>query len=130
MARRGHMKLGAFFHPTGHHVAAWMHPGAQIDAGTNFKHYVALAQSAERAKFDFIFLADSSAIWDGPLDALKRWPQYAVYFEPLTLLSGLAAVTSHIGLVATVTTSYNEPYNVARRFASLAHIRRGGARRD
>lgn len=121
------LKLGAFFHPTGHHVAAWMDPRAQIDAGTNFRHYVDLALAAERARFDFIFLADASAIWDGPLEALKRWPQYAAYFEPITLLSGIAAATSRIGLVATATTSYNEPFNLARRFASLDHISGGRA---
>jgi FMN-dependent oxidoreductase (nitrilotriacetate monooxygenase family) len=125
MTRKKQMKLAAFFHPTGHHVAAWMHPGAQIDAGTNFKHYVQLAQIAERAKFDFIFLADSLAIWDGPPSVIQRWPKYAAYFEPLTLLSGLAAVTSNIGLVATTSTSYNEPFNVARRYASLELISGG-----
>ena len=62
MTRRSdQMRLGAFFHPTGHHVAAWLDPGAQIDAGTNFQHYVQLAQTAEKAKFDLIFLADAIA---------------------------------------------------------------------
>ena len=125
--QRRRLKLGAFFHPTGHHVAAWRHDGAQIDAGTNFSHYVRLAQSAERAKFDLVFLADAVATRDGGIDALSRWPQYMAYFEPLTLLSGLAAVTSRIGLVATATTSYNEPYHIARKFASLDHISGGRA---
>ena len=58
---RGYMKLGAFTHPTGNHVAAWLHPDAQIDAGTNVEHYVRLAQTAERAKFDLMFLADAVA---------------------------------------------------------------------
>ena len=121
------MKLGAFFHPTGNHVAAWLHPEAQIDAGTNFKHYVKLAQTAERGKFDLIFLADALAVRDGKLAALSRWPQYMVYFYPVTLLSAIAAVTEHIGLVATATTSYNEPYNIAHKFASLDHISGGRA---
>jgi N-acetyl-S-(2-succino)cysteine monooxygenase len=121
------MKLGAFFHPTGNHVAAWLHPEAQIDAGTNFKHYAKLAQTAERGKFDLMFLADALAVRDGKLAALSRWPQYMVYFDPVTLLSAIAAVTEHIGLVATATTSYNEPYNIARRFASLDHISGGRA---
>jgi alkanesulfonate monooxygenase SsuD/methylene tetrahydromethanopterin reductase-like flavin-dependent oxidoreductase (luciferase family) len=125
MARQGHLKLGAFFHPTGHHVAAWLHPQAQIDAGTNFRHYVELAQLAEQGKFDFMFLADSLAFWDGPVSAVRRWPQYACYFDPLTLLPALAAVTSHLGLVATASTSYNEPFHVARRFASLELISGG-----
>jgi N-acetyl-S-(2-succino)cysteine monooxygenase len=117
--REGQLKLGAFFHPTGNHIAAWLHPGAQIDAGTNFAHYVELARTAERGKFDLLFLADAVATRDGNIDALSRWPQYMAYFEPLTLLAGLAACTSRIGLVATATTSYNEPYHVARRLASL-----------
>ena len=121
------MKLGAFFHPTGNHVAAWLHPDAQIDAGTNFKHYASLAQTAERGKFDLMFLADAVAVRDGKLAALSRWPQYMVFFDPVTLLSAIAPVTERIGLVATATTSYNEPYNVARKFASLDHICGGRA---
>jgi len=124
---RGQMKLGAFFHPTGHHVASWLHPDAQIDAGTNFHHYVELAQMSEAAKFDLMFLADALAIRDGNLEALSRWPQYMAYFEPITLLSGIAGLTKNIGLVSTATTSYNEPYNVARKFASLDHISGGRA---
>lgn len=124
---RGQMKLGAFFHPTGHHVASWLHPDAQIDAGTNFRHYVELAQMSEAAKFDLMFLADALAIRDGNLEALSRWPQYMAYFEPITLLSGIAGLTERIGLVSTATTSYNEPYNVARKFASLDHISAGRA---
>jgi FMN-dependent oxidoreductase (nitrilotriacetate monooxygenase family) len=125
--RNDKMVLGAFFHPTGHHVAAWLHPGSQVDAGVNFKHYVELAQAAEGAKFDLIFLADESAVRQGRMEALSRWPQYMAYFEPTTLLSALAAVTTRIGLVATSTTSYNEPYSLARRYASLDHISQGRA---
>jgi len=124
---RGQMKLGAFFHPTGHHVASWLHPDAQADAGTNFRHYVQLAQMSERAKFDLMFLADALAVRDGKLDALSRWPQYMAYFEPITLLSAIAGLTERIGLVSTATTSYNEPYNIARKFASLDHISGGRA---
>ena len=125
--RKGQLALAAFFHPTGHHVASWLHPESQIDAGTNFRHYVQLAQTAERAGFDFIFLADAAAVRHGNLNALRRWPQYMAYFEPITLLSALAAVTEHIGLVSTATTSYNEPYHVARKYASLDHISGGRA---
>jgi FMN-dependent oxidoreductase (nitrilotriacetate monooxygenase family) len=124
---RRQMKLGAFFHPTGHHVASWLHPEAQIDAGTNVEHYIELAQTAERGKFDLMFLADALATRDGNLEALSRWPQYMAYFEPITLLSAIASVTKHIGLVSTATTSYNEPYNVARKYASLDHISHGRA---
>ena len=125
--RQGQMKLGGFFHPTGSHVASWLHPEAQIDAGTNFRHYVELAQIAERGKFDLMFIRDSAATRDGRLEVLSRWPQYMAYFEPTTLLAAIAAVTDHIGLIATLTTSYNEPYNVARRIASLDHISGGRA---
>lgn len=125
--RQGQMRLGGFFHPTGSHVAAWLHPESQIDAGVNFKHYVELAQLAERAKFDLLFIRDSAATRDGRKDVLSRWPQYMAYFEPTTLLAALAAVTKNIGLVATLTTTYNEPYNVARRLASLDHISDGRA---
>ena len=121
------MKLGAFFHPTGNHVAAWLHPKAQIDAGTNFRHYAEITQTAERGKFDLMFVADAVAVRDGKLSALSRWPQYMAYFDPLTLLPALAAVTARIGLVATATTSYNEPYHIARKFASLDHISGGRA---
>src|SRR5271168_172221 len=113
------MKLGAFFHPTGNHVAAWLHPDAQIDAGTNFRHYAEITQTAERGKFDLMFVADAVATRDGKIEALSRWPQYMAYFDPLTLLPALAAVTTHVGLCATATTSYNEPYHIARKFASL-----------
>jgi len=125
--RRGQMALGGFFHPTGNHVAAWLHPEAQIDAGVNFRHYVELVQTAERGKLDLIFVADTVAARDGNLDALKRWPQYMAYFEPTTLMAALAAVTEHIGLVATASASFNEPFNIARRFASIDLISNGRA---
>ncbi len=121
------MKLGAFFHPTGNHVAAWLSPDAQIDAGTNFRHYVELAQTAERGKFDLMFLADAVATRDGNLQALSRWPQYMAFFDPISMLCGIAGLTERIGLVATATTSYNEPYDIARRYASLDHISAGRA---
>jgi alkanesulfonate monooxygenase len=108
-------------------VAAWLHPGAQIDAGTNFEHYVEITRTAEAAKFDIVFIADAAATRDGDPEVLSRWPQYMAFFEPPMLMAALAAVTSRIGLVATATTSYNEPYNVARRFASLDHISHGRA---
>ena len=124
---RGFMKLGGFFHPTGNHVASWLSPDAQADAGQNIQHYVELAQMAEWAKFDMMFLADAVATRDGNIEALSRWPQYMAYFEPITLLSALAMVTTHLGLAATATTSYNEPYNLARKFASLDQISNGRA---
>jgi alkanesulfonate monooxygenase len=93
----------------------------------NIDHYVSLVRSAEQAKFDLIFFADSAAVRDDAMKAVSRAAQYTAYFEPTTLLASLAMVTQHIGLVATATTSYNEPYNIARRYASLDHISHGRA---
>ena len=124
---KGMMRLGAHFHPTGHHVAAWLHPETDKDAPVNFRHYVRATQTAERARFDFMFLADAVAMREANLAGLSRWPQYVAYFEPLTLLSGLAAVTERIGLAATCSTAFTEPYNLARYFASLDHISEGRA---
>jgi FMN-dependent oxidoreductase (nitrilotriacetate monooxygenase family) len=125
---RTEMKLGAFLYPTGYHVAAWRHPRVPSDAGVNFIHYADLAKLAERGKFDFIFLADSLAVRGGDLPALSRTAiRYVAQFEPLTLLSALAAITTHVGLVASATTTYNEPYHLARKFASLDHISGGRA---
>jgi FMN-dependent oxidoreductase (nitrilotriacetate monooxygenase family) len=128
MARsKAQLRLGAFFNPTGHHVASWRHPGAQADAGINFKHYVEIAQTAERAKFDMVFLADNIGVREAKMEALSRSAQYIANFEPITLISALAAVTSRIGLTCTASTSYNEPFHVARKFASLDHISGGRA---
>ena len=121
------MRLAAYFNPTGHHVASWRHPRAQPDANVNFDHYVDIARSAERAKFDMIFLADGLATRDVHIDAQSRSVQFIAHFEPLTLLSGLAAVTKQIGLVGTASTTYNEPFHIARKFASLDWISHGRA---
>ncbi|QVX17635.1 LLM class flavin-dependent oxidoreductase [Pseudomonas congelans] len=118
------MKLGAFLMATGHHVAAWRHPDVPADAGLDFKHYRHLARVAEAAKFDALFVADSVAAATG--DIASRMAR-SDHFEPLTLLSALSAVTEHIGLIATATTTYNEPYHVARKFASLDHLSGGRA---
>ena len=123
----GKMRLGAFFNPTGHHVASWRHPRAQADAGINFQHYVEITRTAERAKFDMVFFADNVCVREANMEALSRSAQYIANFEPLTLLSALAPMTSHIGLVATASTSYNEPFHVARKFASIDHISGGRA---
>jgi FMN-dependent oxidoreductase (nitrilotriacetate monooxygenase family) len=122
------MKLGAFLNPTGQHIAAWRHPASQADAGVNFRHYVELAQTLERGRFDLIFLADVVATiprFSETMESASRIAHFDGNFEPLTLLSGLAAVTKNIGFVATVTTTYNEPYHVARKFASLDLISGG-----
>lgn len=124
---KGQLRLGAFFNPTGHHVASWRHPKAQADAGINFKHYVEIAQTAERGKFDMIFLADNVGVREAKMEALSRSAQYIANFEPITLIAALAAVTERIGLTCTASTSYNEPFHVARKFASLDHISGGRA---
>lgn len=118
------MKLGAFLMATGHHVAAWRHPQVPADAGLDFQHYRHLAQVAEAACFDTLFLADSVAAATG--DGASQMAR-SDHFEPLTLLSALSVVTERIGLISTVTTSYNEPYHVARKFASLDHLSGGRA---
>ncbi|WP_325437457.1 LLM class flavin-dependent oxidoreductase [Pseudomonas nitroreducens] len=116
------LSLGAFLMATGHHVAAWRHPDVPADGGLDFRLYKRLAQIAEAAKFDAVFVADSVA---APTAEIASRMARSDHFEPLTLLSALAAVTERIGLVATVTTSYNEPYHVARKFASLDHLSGG-----
>lgn len=115
------LKLGAMVHGVGHGWGEWRHPNAQADASVNFDWYKGQAALAEAAKFDFVFIADSLHIHE------KSSPHYLNRFEPLTILSALAATTSHIGLVATVTVSYTEPFQVARQFASLDHISGGRA---
>ncbi|MGY2197480.1 LLM class flavin-dependent oxidoreductase [Pseudomonas gingeri] len=124
--RTDQLKLGAFLANSGHHVAAWRHPLAQADASLDFGHFKAIAQTAERGRFDALFVADVVALWGHHHDALSRTAR-AEHFEPLTLMSALAAVTTHIGLIATATTSYNEPYHIARKFASLDHLSGGRA---
>lgn len=129
MARRtDQLRLGAFLYPSGHHIAAWRHPDTQANAGIDFRHYVALARAAEAAKFDLIFLADGVGTRGDDVAFLSRTAHsYQAQFEPITLLSALAAVTERIGLVGTASTSFNEPYHVARKFASLDHISGGRA---
>jgi FMN-dependent oxidoreductase (nitrilotriacetate monooxygenase family) len=121
------LKLGAFIQATGHHIAAWRHPGSQADSGTNIDHYQEVAQTAERGKFDLVFLADSVGIHEqGDDEAVSRYGRIA-HFEPVTLFSALSATTKHIGFVATASTTYEEPYLLARKFASLDHLSKGRA---
>jgi FMN-dependent oxidoreductase (nitrilotriacetate monooxygenase family) len=121
------MKLGWLMHPQGSHPAGWLDPNSPIDGSTSFKNYIQMAQSAERAKLDFIFQADVPAARDGNMTALSRNPTFMNIMEPMTLLSALAGVTSRIGLAGTTSTSYFEPYNLARQYASLDHISGGRA---
>ena len=121
------MHLGAFVHETGQHVAAWRHPGAYAESGTVFAQAMDVAKTAERGKFDLLFLADSAAVSvHGTPESRGRMGK-TVKFEPITILSALAAVTSNLGLVATCSSTYNEPYTLARQFASLDQISAGRA---
>ncbi|MFC4535816.1 LLM class flavin-dependent oxidoreductase [Sphaerisporangium dianthi] len=115
------LHLNAFLMGVGHHEAAWRHPRTEPARLTDVRHYQELARIAERGLLDSVFLADGLALQgDVRHNALGG-------LEPLTLLSALAAVTDHIGLIATVSTTYNEPFHVARKFASLDHISGGRA---
>src|ERR1700758_3947215 len=120
------LKLGAFMRPVSIHTGAWRYPGAYPDANFNFQHLKRYIQTLERGKFDAFFMADHLAVLNMPVNALKR-SHTVTSFEPFTLLSALAAVTEHIGLMATASTTYDEPYHIARRFASLDHISGGRA---
>ncbi|MGC9671077.1 LLM class flavin-dependent oxidoreductase [Planosporangium sp. 12N6] len=119
--RHGTLHLNAFLMGVGHHEAAWRLPEADPFAHVDVAHYQHLARIAERGKLDSLFLADGPVLWND----LGRRP--AGTLEPTVLLTALAAVTKHIGLIATASTTYNEPYNLARRFASLDHISGGRA---
>jgi alkanesulfonate monooxygenase len=126
MSKTKQLKLGAFMRPVSIHTGAWRYPGALPDANFNFPAMKQFIQKLEQGKFDAFFMADHLAVLDMPIDALKR-SHTVTSFEPFTLLSALAAVTDHIGLVATASTTYDAPYHVARRFASLDHISGGRA---
>lgn len=126
MPDKRQLHLGAFMRPVSLHTGAWRYPGAYPDANFNFAHIRLFAERLESAKFDAFFMADHLAVLNMPVEALKR-SHTVTSFEPFTLLSALASVTSRIGLVATASTTFDEPYHVARRFASLDHISGGRA---
>ncbi|MFF1409947.1 LLM class flavin-dependent oxidoreductase [Streptomyces sp. NPDC058289] len=115
------LHLNAFLMNAGHHDAAWRHPSSSPERITDLRYFQELARTAERGLLDSIFFADGVALWG------KARYNAVGGFEPLTLLSAIAAVTEHIGLIATVSTTFNEPYNLARKFASLDHISGGRA---
>ncbi|KAB8314511.1 LLM class flavin-dependent oxidoreductase [Tolypothrix campylonemoides VB511288] len=120
------LKLGAFMRPVSIHTGAWRYPGALPDANFNFPALKQFIQKLEQGKFDAFFMADHLAVLNMPINALKR-SHTVTSFEPFTLLSALASVTEHIGLIATASTTYDQPYHIARRFASLDHISGGRA---
>ena len=119
MKRQLHLNL--FFHSRGHHEASWRHPATSPLPLTDIRYYQDLARRAEAAHFDSIFLADQLALAEDVGQAPRIW------LEPITVLAVLAVSTSHIGLIATASTTYTEPFNLARQFASLDHISNGRA---
>ncbi|MFC0330458.1 LLM class flavin-dependent oxidoreductase [Paenibacillus sepulcri] len=121
MANRKQIKFGALIHGVGGNVSVWRHPEVPVDASVNFEFYKQQAQTAEAGKFDLVFIADGLYINE------KSIPHFLNRFEPITILSALAAATSHIGLVGTLSSSYSEPFTVARQFGSLDHISGGRA---
>jgi FMN-dependent oxidoreductase (nitrilotriacetate monooxygenase family) len=121
MSNKRKLKFGAIIHGIGGNISGWRHPNIQADASVSLDFYTSQAKKAEEGKFDLVFIADGLHINE------KSIPHFLNRFEPLTILSALAAVTSKIGLVGTLSTSYSEPFNVARQFASLDHISHGRA---
>src|SRR5258707_4564366 len=117
MKRQLHLNL--FIHSRGHHEASWRHPLASPLPLTDIRYYQDLAQRAEKGVFGSIFLADQLALGDDVSQAARTW------LEPVTVLAAVAAVTSRIGLIATASTTYTEPFNLARQFGSLDHISNG-----
>jgi FMN-dependent oxidoreductase (nitrilotriacetate monooxygenase family) len=127
MSTTRHMALATLIQGTGAHPASWLQTGTPDDASTSIEHFISMAQLAERGCFDIFFIADTPAARTDNLYAWKRFPFFMNVFEPITLLSALAVATQHIGLGATASTSFMEPYNLARQFASLDHLSHGRA---
>lgn len=121
-----HMKLGAFMRPVSIHTAAWRYPGGTPDANFNLEALIRYAKKLEEGLFDAFFMADHLAVLNMPMDALKR-SATVTSFDPLTLLPALAMHTKRLGLIATASTTFEPPYMIARRFASLDHISNGRA---
>ena len=117
MKRQLHLNL--FIHSRGHHEASWRHRAASPLALTDIRYYQDVAQRAEAALFDSIFLADQLALGEDVAQAARTW------LEPITVLAALAMATKRIGMIATASTTYTEPFNLARQFASLDHISNG-----
>ena len=118
------IKLGMFLRPAAHHIAGWRHKDAWADGGLNFAKYVETAKAAERGLFDLLFSADALTGERYDRETLSR-TTYVAWIDPMSLLTALAPVTQNIGLVCTSTTTYDEPYHIARRFASLDLISGG-----
>ncbi len=121
MAERRMMRIGTFLAGTGSNMASWRHPTAVLDAAINLQYYRDLTRRAEEAKLDFAFFGDGLYISE------KSHPNFLNRFEPLTLLAALAMETTHIGLAATLSTTYSDPFTVARQFMSIDHLSGGRA---
>ncbi|MBI0433407.1 LLM class flavin-dependent oxidoreductase [Roseomonas sp. KE0001] len=122
------MRLGLSIANLGYHYAAWRHPGVPADGNMRLEHFRRCAEIAERGRFDLIFLADSSAVRDLDNPAIARDLEHQlVKHEPMALLAAMATCTRHVGLVATASTTYNHPYNLARMFATLDLLSSGRA---
>ena len=120
------MKLGLNIVANGAHAAGWRMPGAQVDAATDIALWKRMARAAEQARFHFMFWADGIAVrHSAPNDDALSFNARIDVFEPLTLIGALSAVTERLGFVASASTTYNEPYHVARKFASLDAISQG-----
>src|SRR2546429_3889304 len=119
MKRQLHLNL--FMHSRGHHEASWRHPDSSPLPLTDIRYYQDLAQRAEAALFDSIFFADQLALGGDVTQAPRTW------LEPITVLAALAVATERVGLIATASTTYTEPFNLARQFASIDHISNGRA---
>jgi len=126
MNRDGKMRLGAFLMAGGHHISAWRHPDAVAQAGVDIRHFIELAQTAERGLFDMVFVEDAAAIREKNPEMASQAAR-STAFEPLSLLSAIAVNTSHVGLVATASTTYNDPYVLARTFSSIDLLSNGRA---
>jgi FMN-dependent oxidoreductase (nitrilotriacetate monooxygenase family) len=127
-ARQDRIRFGLSLRGAGYHSAAWRHPDVPARAEIDIAHYIRVVKAAEAARFDLVFSADALGLREESEDreALKRTSRVS-RLEPITMLSALAVATERIGLVATASTSYNEPFHVARKFASLDHISAGRA---
>lgn len=121
MSEKRQLRLGTILHGASGNMSAWRHPAAIADASINFEFVKQTALKAEEGKLDFIFVADGLYINE------KSIPHFLNRFEPLTVLSALAALTQHLGLVGTLSTSYSDPFTTARQFASLDHLSNGRA---
>ncbi|MCC2656979.1 MAG: class flavin-dependent oxidoreductase [Panacagrimonas sp.] len=126
MNKKAQLHLGAFMRPVSIHTGAWRYPGAYPDANFNFAHLREFTRTLERGCFDAFFMADHLAVLNMPVEALQR-SHTVTSFDPLTLLPALATATERIGLIATASTTFEAPYHVARKFASLDWISEGRA---